>query len=296
NEMTKLGAISKPVRTQYGYHLIKLTKFIPEKTKPFKEVKAQLEETVRRQVGEKKFFDASPDFYNIVYEQPDSLKPVADALGLKIKQSDWFARDGGKGIAAEIKLVTAAYHPDVLEAGRNSEAIEIDDTTLVSVRLLEHKRKQQKPVADVEDEIKNKLRNQLALDKVEELKQKVLSDLKNTNDLKLIAKKYKLNLKTGKRLVRNLSKDVDKRIIDQVFSMKVPKDGKMVVGEVNLGGQGVVIIGLKAVRTGDANKADKAMRTRAQELLYKRNGEGYFQAFVEDLRKRTKVKVFTNNL
>jgi len=296
NEMTKLGAISKPVRTQYGYHLIKLTKYIPEKRKPFKEVKAQLEETVRRQVGEKKFVDASPDFYNIVYEQPDSLKPVADALGLKIVQSAWFSRQGGKDIAANQKIVTAAYHPDVLETGRNSDAIEIDDTTLVAVRLLEYKKQQQRPVSEVEDEIKNRLKHQLALDKVAELKQKVLSDLKNKNDLKFIAKKYKLNLKTGKRLVRNISKDVDKRIIDQVFSMKIPKDGKMVTGEVNLGGQGVAVIALKAVRAGDANKADKAMRARAQELLYKRHGEGYFQAFIEDLRKQTKVKVLTNNL
>lgn len=296
NGMTKLGAVSKPVRTQYGYHLIKLTKFIPEKRKPFKEVKAQLEETVRKQVGEKKFFDASPDFLNIVYEQPDSLKPVAEALGLKVKTSAWFSREGGKGIAADKKIVAAAYHPDVLEAGRNSEAIEVDDTTLVAVRLLEYKQKQQKPLSDVESEIKNILKNQLALKKVAELQEKILSDLKNKNDLKLIAKKYKLSVKTGKRLVRNISKDVDKRIIDRVFSMKTPEEGKIVIGEVNLGGQGVAVIALKAVRAGDASKADKAMRLRAQELLYKRHGEDYFQALIEDLRKQTNVKVFTNNL
>ena len=236
------------------------------------------------------------DFFNIVYEQPDSLKPVADALGLKIKQSAWFPREGGDGIAAEKKIVTAAYHPEVLEAGRNSEAIEVDDTTLVAVRLLEYKKQQQKPISDVEEEIKNKLRNQLALDKVKELKLKVLSDFKNKNDLKLIAKKYKLSFKTGKGIVRNISQNLDKRIIDQAFSMKMSKDGKKLASEVNLGTQGAAVIVLKAVRTGDANKADKAMRVRVQELLYKRHGEGYFQAFIENLRKQTKVKVFTNNL
>lgn len=296
NGMDKQGAISKPVRTQYGYHLIKLTKYIAEKRASFSAVKSQLEKIVRIQVGEKKFFDASPDFNNVIYEQPDSLQPTADLLGLKIKQSAWFTRAGGIGIAAKKKIVAASFHPDVIEAGRNSEVIEIDDTTLVAVRLLKHKKREQKPVSDVGEAIKNILRDKLALKKVKEMKTKVLADLKKNNDLKTVAVKYKLKLVASRNIIRDKTKKLDKRIIDRAFTMRLPKKGNPEIGEVDLGAQGVAIFVLKAIRAGDASKADEKMITRTRELLRRRHGEGYFQAFLGNLRKETKIKIYKGNL
>jgi peptidyl-prolyl cis-trans isomerase D len=296
NGMMKTGAISKPVRTQYGYHLIKLTKYNAEKRASFSTVKSKLEKMVRKQVGEKKFFDASPDFYNVVYEQPDSLQPAADSLGLIIKKSAWFTRTGGIGIAAKKKIVAASFHPDVIEAGRNSEAIEIDETTLVAVRLLKHKTREQKPITDVKASIKNILRDRLALEKVKELKARVLAELKKKNDLKAVARKFNLKLLTSKKIIRNKTQTVDKRIIDRVFTVSLPGKKANGVGEADLGAQGVAIFSLKAIRPGNVSKADEKMTSQARELLRERHGEGYFQAFLGNLRKESKIKIYKENL
>lgn len=295
NSMTKVNSISEPVRTQYGYHLIKLTKYVSEKRISFSSAKKELEKIVRKQVGEKKFFDASPEFYNVVYEQPDSLSPAADLLGLKVKQSPWFTRAGGIGIAAKKEIVAAAFHPDVIEAGRNSEAIEIDETTLVAVRLLKRKKKEQKPMSAVEKDIKSSLINKLALEKVNKLKASILADVKN-NNLQNAIKKYNLKIKTSTNVIRDKETKLDKRIVDQAFKMKLIGKSSSEVGAVNLGADGVALIQLKAVHTGKAGGADDQMKAKAKSLLIRRHGEGYFQAFLGNLRKETNIQIFKENL
>ncbi|MDH5486003.1 MAG: SurA N-terminal domain-containing protein, partial [Gammaproteobacteria bacterium] len=96
----KPGEVSQPVRSLYGYHVIKLTAHTPEKRKPLAEVRKELVDIIRRRKGEEVFFDKTEKLRNLVYEQPDSLVPAAKALGLEIQKSDWFTLAGGAGIAA----------------------------------------------------------------------------------------------------------------------------------------------------------------------------------------------------
>src|SRR3989344_3381522 len=101
----KSGEVSQPIRSTYGYQLVKLTAHTPEKRKSFADVRKELVEAVRRRQGEERFFDVSEKFRNLVYEQPDSLAPAAKALGLEIRKSEWFTHAGGTGIAAHPKVV-----------------------------------------------------------------------------------------------------------------------------------------------------------------------------------------------
>ena len=91
----------------------------------------------------------SEKFRNLVYEQPDSLVPAAKALGLEVRKSDWFAQTGGSGIAANPKVVQAAFEPEVLSQARNSDAIEITADTLVAVRVAERRPAGRQPLTQV---------------------------------------------------------------------------------------------------------------------------------------------------
>src|SRR3989304_2304799 len=145
----KSGEISQPVRSAYGYHLIKLTALTPEKRKPFADARKELMDIARKRKGEEKFFELSEKFCNLVYEQPDSLAPAAKALGLPIQKSDWFTRAGGPGIAANPKVAQAAFEPDVLAQVRNSDAIEIGSDTLAAIRVTDQQPAGRKPLAAV---------------------------------------------------------------------------------------------------------------------------------------------------
>ncbi len=92
------GSVSDPVRTTYGWHLIKLLDVREREQKPFEEVKDEILDDLRTRRAEERFYERVDVLQNTAYENPDSLEAVADATGLSIRRSEWIARDTGEGI------------------------------------------------------------------------------------------------------------------------------------------------------------------------------------------------------
>ncbi|MEK9786393.1 MAG: SurA N-terminal domain-containing protein [Gammaproteobacteria bacterium] len=113
--------ISPPVRTRYGWHVIQLTDLRESTTKPFDEVRGEIKAMLQREWAETKFVTMAEDFQNLIFEQPGSLLPAADFLGLTVSRSDWFSRDQGDGVAAEAMVREAAFNDEVRVDGIKSE-------------------------------------------------------------------------------------------------------------------------------------------------------------------------------
>lgn len=158
----KGGEISGLVQSDFGFHIIKLTAIRHGGTRSFDEVKAEIAQELKKQKAAKKFVELAETFSNTVYEQPDSLKPVADALKLKIQVSPWIGKKGTD--LAQLnnpKLLQAAFSEDVLKLKRNTEAIEVAPNTLVAARVAEYKPASYKPFEDLSTELaKRMLREQ----------------------------------------------------------------------------------------------------------------------------------------
>ncbi len=154
------GQISGLVRTDFGFHIIKLNSVTGGGTRPFAEVRAAIESEVRRQLGKQRFAEAAEQFGNQVYEQPDSLKPVADKLGLTIQRADKLARSGGEGVLGERKLLDAVFSDDAINAHHNTAAIEAGPDRLVSARVVEHAAAQTQPLDAVRPQIVSLLKRQ----------------------------------------------------------------------------------------------------------------------------------------
>jgi peptidyl-prolyl cis-trans isomerase D len=154
----KDGQISDVVRSDFGFHVIRLTGVRPERVKPVEDTKAEIIAELRRDAGTKKYADAAEAFGNMVYEQADSLKPAAEKWKLEIRQTPWLAK-GGK-LAAPFdnqKLAGALFSDDGLKNKRNTEAVEVAPGTLVSARVLEHKPAALQPLEAVRGDIEKHL-------------------------------------------------------------------------------------------------------------------------------------------
>ena len=133
----KQGEVSQVIKSKQGFQLIQLDDIRegdPEerkvrhilikaetKLKPFSEVKVAIKKELQYQQAGKVFFDDADQMNNLSYETPDSLEPVAEALGLKVQTSALMTRRGGAGLLANPKILSAAFSDDVLKQGRNSE-------------------------------------------------------------------------------------------------------------------------------------------------------------------------------
>ena len=107
------GEISEPVRTQYGFHVIRLDRITASRVQSLDQVRSEIEIEVRRLRAEERFNELAEILGSTVFEQPDSLEPAADHLGVKVMRSEWVTQDAGTGIAEFQGVRDAAFGNEV---------------------------------------------------------------------------------------------------------------------------------------------------------------------------------------
>jgi peptidyl-prolyl cis-trans isomerase D len=157
----KEGEISGIVPSEFGFHIIKVTAIKPPAQKSLDEVKPEIAAELKKQKMSKKYSELAEMFGNTVYEQADSLKPVADKLGLKIETVDGLSRTPNPALGAapfnNAKFLNAIFAADSLKNKRNTEAVEVSPSTLVAGRVVEFKPATKRPLAEVEAAIRQRV-------------------------------------------------------------------------------------------------------------------------------------------
>ena len=169
----KVGDIVGPVQTDFGYHIIKVTGVTPSHVQGFDDVKGQIEADLKRQKAAQTLASDAEKFQNLVYEQAESLEPVAKALNLKVETTPLMGRPQIQAIGlGNPKFVQALFSPESIQTKRNTEAIEVAPNVLIAGRIVDYKPATPRPFAEVAGDI----RRQLMLKAASELAQKVGAD------------------------------------------------------------------------------------------------------------------------
>jgi peptidyl-prolyl cis-trans isomerase D len=165
------GEIVGPVESEFGFHIIRLTDLKVPKQRTFEEVKPQLEQELRNQQAQKKYAEAAEAFSNTVYEQSDSLKPVAEKLKLEIRTAQGVTRTPAPntpGPLANPKFLSALFSADATERKRNTEAVEFGPNQMVAGRVTQYSPARTRPL----EEVKAQVRESVVAAKAAELARK----------------------------------------------------------------------------------------------------------------------------
>ncbi len=291
------GEISDPVTTRFGYHVIKITELVPESVKPFAEIRGQLEQEERKRLAEVQFIEHAETFRNLAYEQPDSLEPVAEELGLSLQTSDWFSAETGTGIAANQRIRDAAFADDVFVEGLNSETIEIDVNTLVALRKLESRPAALIPLPEVRDQIAETLKQERARERVAQLGGELLDMLQQGSAWDALMQEHGLEVAQSSQTRIEQTSTPSREIVEAVFKSPRPKaDEPPVRGGVNTATGDYALFQVRSIEDGDPERADKEVVDRYRSVLSRRRGYDYFLSYQNGLRTAADIKIFEDQL
>ncbi len=144
------GKVSGVVESPFGYHVLYITDVQPPSVKPLADVRSEIEDDIRKQLASSRFAEMAGKLTNMVYDQRDSLKPIADSLGLSVLRGEGISREGlispeqkpglnrtsaHEEILNNPKVRQQAFSSEVLKDKLNSGVIEISPDTIVALRV-----------------------------------------------------------------------------------------------------------------------------------------------------------------
>jgi len=151
------GDLSGVVESEFGFHIIKLTDVKKPVQRTFEELRAGIEADLKTQQSQKKYAEVAESFTNGVYEQSDTLKPIAEKLKLEIKTASGLKRtpdSSESGVLANPKFLSAIFSPDSVEKKRNTEAVEVAPNQLAAGRIVQYTPSRVIPFADVKNDVR----------------------------------------------------------------------------------------------------------------------------------------------
>jgi peptidyl-prolyl cis-trans isomerase D len=146
------GEIRGPVRTEFGWHIIRLEAVDPEVTRTFDEVRAELEPELRRAKVEKAFGDAQEQLDTIAFEAAGNLASVAEQMKLPVRRIERYTRAGSAEFGASPQLTDDVFAPDVI-AGREVRTVELEPGKVVAIAVVAHSPSRPRTLEEIRPEI-----------------------------------------------------------------------------------------------------------------------------------------------
>ncbi|UXH76460.1 SurA N-terminal domain-containing protein [Roseateles amylovorans] len=213
----KQGEISELVQSDFGYHIIQLTAVRGGGVRPFESVRPEIEAELRKQDAQKRYAEMAEDFNNTVYEQSDSLRPVAEKFKLTVQKATVQRKPAADatGPLASAKLLDAVFSSDALNNKRNTPAVETGASQMVSARVVSHQAARVPALADVKDKVAAQWMRQHASEAAVKAGQQRLADLKKSGGVEglgeaIVVSRAKPGNLPQKALVEVMRADVSK--------------------------------------------------------------------------------------
>ncbi|MBX8468218.1 MULTISPECIES: SurA N-terminal domain-containing protein [unclassified Pseudomonas] len=280
--------VSEPVRTDFGFHLIKLLGVEAPEVPTLASLKDKLTRELKTQQVEQRFVEATKQLEDSSFEASDLAQPAQD-LKLTVHTSKPFGREGGEGVAANRAVVTAAFSTEVLEEGANSTAIELDPETVIVLRAKEHLKPAQLPLESVATAIRAQLTKEHASAAAKTKAEQLIASLRDGKtplDKAVDGQSWKVT-----EAANRAQEGVDPAVLQALFRMPKPaaKD-KPTFTSVTLADGSLTIVRLNGVNEAAAPTDEEKAQYR--RFLASRVGQQDFAAYRKQLEAEADIKRF----
>lgn len=283
----KPGEVSEPVRTDSGWHLIKLVDVRAKEAPSFAELRPSIESELQKKSAKPLFVEKSEQLADLTFNS-DGLDEAAKTLGITVKQGALMTRRGGEGVLADARVIAAGFSDDVLKSGQNSEIIEIDEGHAVVVRLREHQPERQQELAEVEPGIRDLLVEATRRERALERAKSILAELGTGTALDALAARESLQWQVALDHRRN-APDLPRELGDAVFNAERVAGAS--TGTVVLPGGDVAVFQTSNFREGDLSRIPAEQQTQLRGMLAQSRGAAAAAHYRQRLRSLVDVQL-----
>lgn len=284
------GAVSAPVRTDFGWHVLQLREVDADTPVAFEDVRAQMEQEVRDGDGSRAYNEQVGRVVDEINRAPMSLEPAAAAGGVRIQTIGPFARGAGSGIAANNAVVQAAFSEAMTQDGTVSDPIEIGPDHTVFIRVTSHTPERAQPLEQVRERVIAEVRADRARRQAEQAADAMVAELKGGKTLQALAGERQLQAQDLPGIPRGAP--VPDAAANQAYFRAAPPSGDAATpGRVMLADGSAVVFAVTRVEQGNPDEASEQEQAMLRQQLGSLLGSEDAEVLQRSLRREMKITV-----
>ena len=289
------GEVRGPVKTDFGFHVLQLRELKQGAQVPFEQAREELAREQAQADRERAFSDLTGRLTDLVYQNPSSLAPAAEQVGLPVQKLGPFTRDDTVGIGASPEVKKAAFSEAMIQDGTASDPIELGPEHSVVVRVLEHTPEQPRPLAEVRDQVITAIRADRREKAAIAAADALVKRLQSGETMSAVATSVGAETAPLPGLPRGVpapSPEANRAI----FAVAAPGEGKPAAGRFSLPDGRQALFSVTAVHPGDPAELQAQQRDMLRNQFEQIDGGAAAEAYVRDVRKRFEVQVEESQL
>ncbi|HEU4654517.1 MAG TPA: SurA N-terminal domain-containing protein [Steroidobacteraceae bacterium] len=284
------GEIRGPVKTQFGYHIIKLEDVQPGGVRPFDEVRAEVEADYRADRAQSIFYDESQKLADAAFSSLTELDSVAKSMNVPLKTVTGFTREGGGDLDHDPNAIEAAFSEDVLERGQNSPLVTIGEDRALVLRVTKHTPATPKPLDEVRAQIQTELKNQAGREAAAAKGADLVAQLQKGDAWSSVMSGAQLN-PVGRREITRDDTSAPAELVRAAFSIpsaEVKADKPHFEGVATADGN-YAVFALYDVHNGDPASARPEEKDALRRRSERQRGNEEFAAYIAEATRKAKV-------
>lgn len=281
--LTGVGSVSDVVKTEFGFHIIKLTDYKAEKVQSLAEVRDVLVAEAKSEKAQDKFFELQQEMARLSFEFPDSLEDAAGVINATVKTSGWLTRGVNAAPFDGNGVVDVAFSDIVINEQLNSDIVEVSDSLAIVMRLNEYQEASVKALAEVTTQIKDILVAQKASEKAQTVADELLVAFKSGTDITAQLAEIGAAMEV-KASVARVGSGLDASLAREAFKLPRPSEGAVSATTVNLSSGDLALLEVQAVTVGEAKSSPNLSQQLTQQLA-----QAAYLSYVESLKADAEI-------
>jgi len=280
----KKGDVSAVIKSEFGYHIIKLTDVKPEQVSAFDDVKQEIITKVKTFNAEERFYEISQRIAEVAFEVPDNLDEVSDIAGKTISTTALFSRNNAPQEVSNPNVLASAFSTELIDDAVNSEVLELGNNHIMVVRIANHEPERTKAIEEVKEQIEQTLTAQASQQAARDWALEVKTALNGDEDVaaKLVALGLSWEDKQG--VTRN-DAALSKSIVDASFKLSGAQINvvDLVTGDISL---------VQLIKVNSAAEANDQQLTSLQNRLASSKSQLLYSAIIESLKDQADIEIY----